>query len=54
MNDRYDKWLADIDRDNLSLFIARYEYWLTQQLKNGGLVFTPSDYWNSFEQNNPM
>lgn len=50
MNDVYDKWLSDTDRDTLSLFIARYEYWLTKQLKNGGLVFTPSDFWKSFEQ----
>ena len=53
MNNRVDKyslWLANANANELSLFIARYEYWLSNQLKEGGLVFTPSDYWLGFEQ----
>lgn len=53
MNDKYTVWLANADSNTLSLFIAGYEYWLTKQLKEGGLVFTPSMYWDSFRQNNP-
>lgn len=50
IDNKYDKWLAESDSITLALFIARYECWLREQLKQGGLIFPPSDYWKGFEQ----
>lgn len=50
IDDKYDGWLAEVDANTLRMFIAQYEYWLTQQLKHGGLIFPPSDFWKGFVQ----
>lgn len=42
----YEDFIENINSQTLRAFIYQYQCWLEKQLKAGGLVFTPEEFYN--------
>lgn len=46
MDKYFEEFITNAKQEVLARFIKQYELWIIEQLKKGGLIFPPSDYYN--------